>query len=102
MQTAGNREKDRIRSIQYHQYHCWDTAGVTILVDPWLQGDLVFGGQTWLYRGQKGRLDKAHLDIDQIMAEADVVLLSQVRTADVLLTCHLPTYHCRCKQAKQI
>ena len=66
----------------------FNAAGVTILVDPWLQGDLVFGGQTWLYRGQKGRLDKAHLDIDKIMAEADVVLLSQVNTVH---TCSLKT-----------
>jgi len=51
-------------------------AGV---VDPWLEGDLVFANQTWLYRGQKGALKDVKLDIDVIGAHADVILLSQVR-----------------------
>ena len=53
-------------------------AGVTVLVDPWLEGDLVFANQTWLYRGQKGALKDVKLDIDVIGAHADVILLSQV------------------------
>lgn len=29
----------------------FNTTGVRVLVDPWLQGDLVFAEQTWLYKG---------------------------------------------------
>ena len=54
------------------------TPGVTVLVDPWLEGDLVFAKQTWLYRGQKGALKDVKLDIDAIGSKADVILLSQV------------------------
>ena len=52
---------------------------MTVLVDPWLEGDLVFANQTWLYRGQKGALKDVKLDIDVIGAHVDVILLSQVR-----------------------
>lgn len=51
---------------------------MTVLVDPWLEGDLVFAQQTWLYRGQKGALKDVKLDVDAIGAKADVILLSQV------------------------
>lgn len=54
---------------------------MTVLVDPWLEGDLVFANQTWLYRGSKGALNDVKLDLDQIAAQADVILLSQVRAA---------------------
>lgn len=47
-------------------------------MDPWLEGDLVFANQTWLYRGQKGALKDVKLDLDVIGAHADVILLSQV------------------------
>lgn len=53
-------------------------TGVTVLVDPWLEGDLVFANQTWLYRGSKGALNDVELDLDQIGSQADVILLSQV------------------------
>ena len=58
--------------------HASICAGVTVLVDPWLQGDLVFANQTWLYRGQKGAVKDVKLDLDVIGAHADVILLSQV------------------------
>lgn len=54
-------------------------TGVTVLVDPWLEGDLVFANQTWLYRGSKGALNDVKLDLDAIGSQADVILLSQVR-----------------------
>ena len=56
-------------------------TGVTLLVDPWLEGDLVFANQTWLYRGSKGALNDVKLDLDAIGSQADVILLSQVRGA---------------------
>lgn len=56
-------------------------TGVTVLVDPWLEGDLIFANQTWLYRGSKGALNDVKLDLDQIASQSDVILLSQVRAA---------------------
>ena len=55
-----------------------------MLVDPWLEGDLVFAKQTWLYRGQKGALKDVKLDIDAIGTATDVILLSQVPSHTVL------------------
>ncbi len=66
----------RISAMQI--LHTSTCAGVTVLVDPWLEGDLVFANQTWLYRGQKGALKDVKLDLDVIGAHADVILLSQV------------------------
>ena len=63
-------------------------VGVTVLVDPWLDGDLVFANQTWLYRGQKGALQDVKLDVDQIGANADVILLSQVHKALITSSVH--------------
>ena len=62
---------------------------MTILVDPWLEGDLVFAKQTWLYRGQKGALKDIKLDIDAIGTKADVILLSQVIFGSVKPHCRL-------------
>ena len=62
-------------------------AGVTVLVDPWLEGDLIFANQTWLYRGQKGALKNVDLDLDQISSQADVILLSQVIITQICLSC---------------
>ncbi|MGK7944243.1 MAG: MBL fold metallo-hydrolase [Microcystaceae cyanobacterium] len=42
----------------------------TILLDPWLIGDLVFGGQTWLFRGIKQTAF-------EIPSQIDLILLSQ-------------------------
>lgn len=71
------------KSLTYTAYegNSWQTtfnqSGVTVLVDPWLEGDLVFANQTWLYRGSKGALKDVELDLDQIGSQADVILLSQ-------------------------
>ncbi len=51
-----------------------------VLVDPWLVDDLVFFDQTWLYRGKKRVINvKGKVDIAEIAAETDVVVLSQVK-----------------------
>ena len=55
-----------------------------MLVDPWLEGDLTFAEQDWLYRGKKRVINASkgeRVDIDQIAAETDVVVLTQVRRA---------------------
>ena len=56
-------------------------AGLTVLVDPWLEGDLTFAEQAWLYTGRKGRLADVALNLKDIEAQADVILLSQVGRA---------------------
>lgn len=48
-----------------------------MLCDPWLTGDLVFGGQTWLYRGKKTAV--RDLDVPAIGHGADLLVLSQAR-----------------------
>ena len=53
------------------------SAGVRVLCDPWLTGDLVFGGQTWLYRGKKTAV--RDLDVPAIGHSADLLVLSQAR-----------------------
>lgn len=52
-------------------------AGVKVLCDPWLTGDLVFAGQTWLYRGKKTVV--RNLDVPSIGQGVDLLVLSQVR-----------------------
>ncbi len=48
----------------------WAWAGQRILVDPWLVGDLVFGGAPWLFRGYRPQ--------PRPLPEAiDLILLSQ-------------------------
>jgi len=42
-----------------------------ILIDPWLVGSLVFGGQTWLFQGERGR------PLEVLPANIDLILLSQ-------------------------
>jgi hypothetical protein len=51
---------------------------VRILVDPWLVGDLTFADQDWLYKGKKRTLRSVNVDIDQICADTDVILITQV------------------------
>ncbi|NJL45467.1 MAG: MBL fold metallo-hydrolase [Leptolyngbyaceae cyanobacterium SM2_3_12] len=47
-----------------------DIAGKRILVDPWLVGSLVFGNQTWLFKGD-------HPQPRPIPESVDLILLSQ-------------------------
>ena len=51
-------------------------AGVTVLVDPWLVGELTFGGLRFIYAGLK---KGAKLDPEAIAAGADFMLLTQAR-----------------------
>lgn len=54
-------------------------AGVNVLVDPWLVGNLVFADSEWLYKGVK-RVFKPSVDAaKQIAANTDVILLTMVR-----------------------
>ena len=49
-----------------------------------MEGDLTFAEQDWLYRGKKRVINASkgeRVDIDQIAAETDVVVLTQVRRA---------------------
>ena len=49
-------------------------SGVTVLVDPWLVGQLTFGGLGWVYAGNK---KGPALDPDAIAAGADFMLITQ-------------------------
>ena len=69
-----------LQALHQHRMYA-PLTGVTVLVDPWLEGDLIFAHQTWLYRGSKGALNDVKLDLDAIGSQADVILLSQVRGA---------------------
>jgi hypothetical protein len=53
-------------------------AGVRVLVDPWLVGDLTFAEQDWLYKGKKRALRTADVDLKAICSDTDVILLTQV------------------------
>ncbi len=52
-------------------------AGARILVDPWLTGDLVFAGQTWLYRGMKTNV--RNIDVPAVGQAVDLLVISQAR-----------------------
>ena len=73
-------------------------AGVTILVDPWLVGDLTFYGQTWAFKGKKGKLPP--LNTDEIAAKADLIVITQVYNA-IIVSSHLPMKW-TCKLPKQV
>ena len=51
-------------------------TGVTVLVDPWLVGQLTFGGLSWVYAGNK---KGPKLDPKAIAAGADFMLITQAR-----------------------
>lgn len=58
----------------------FNNTGVRVLVDPWLEGDLTFFNQDWLYKGKKRVLNTAKggkIDIKEIIDETDVVVLTQ-------------------------
>jgi L-ascorbate metabolism protein UlaG (beta-lactamase superfamily) len=52
------------------------TAGVKVLVDPWLVDELTFAGQRWLYRGKKTHIPPR--DPDEVAKGCDAIILSQV------------------------
>ncbi len=49
---------------------------MTVLVDPWLVGQLTFGGLGWVYAGNK---KGPALDPGAIAAGADFMLITQAR-----------------------
>lgn len=58
----------------------FNNSGARVLVDPWLVGDLQFFEQGWLYTGRKrstGPAAGVAVDVDQIVSDTDVVLISQ-------------------------
>jgi hypothetical protein len=48
---------------------------VRILVDPWLVEELVFAGQSWLYRGKKTHIPP--LNLNKVVEGVDAIILSQ-------------------------
>jgi L-ascorbate metabolism protein UlaG (beta-lactamase superfamily) len=47
-----------------------ELSGKTILLDPWIVGDLIFGNQSWLFHGTK--------TVDRLLPEnIDLILISQ-------------------------
>lgn len=51
-----------------------------MLVDPWLVGPLEFFEAGWLYRGTKRGLGQGvAIDVGDVAAETDVILITQVR-----------------------
>ena len=73
-----------VRQICCYKSMCYEDsiAGVTILVDPWLVGELTFYGTTWAYTGRKGELPP--VDVDSVAAKADIIVLTQVGGRSVL------------------
>eukprot|EP00208_Stichococcus_sp_RCC1054_P003332 CAMPEP_0206140588 /NCGR_PEP_ID=MMETSP1473-20131121/9954_1 /ASSEMBLY_ACC=CAM_ASM_001109 /TAXON_ID=1461547 /ORGANISM="Stichococcus sp, Strain RCC1054" /LENGTH=298 /DNA_ID=CAMNT_0053534787 /DNA_START=250 /DNA_END=1146 /DNA_ORIENTATION=+ len=53
----------------------FEQSGVTVLVDPWLVGDLTFLEQYWIYRGEK--IKARGLDVAEIAASSNVCLITQ-------------------------
>ena len=55
-----------------------EAGGQRVLVDPWLVGDLVFGGMDWLVRGVRKDPENPDRSIDlDIPEKVDLILLSQ-------------------------
>ncbi len=49
----------------------WDLGDYRILIDPWLLDSLVFGGQTWLFKGDHAA------PIETLPKDIDLIVLSQ-------------------------
>jgi len=67
-------------------------------VDPWLVGDLQFFEQGWLYTGKKrgfGSRSGVNIDVQEVAADTDVILISQVMSNAV---CQTPTRLHSCLQ----
>jgi L-ascorbate metabolism protein UlaG (beta-lactamase superfamily) len=52
------------------------STGLKVLVDPWLVGNLAFGGLESIYCGTKRIARPETIDIDQLAAETDLILLT--------------------------
>lgn len=70
------------QALQYTSYegNAWRgelvASGVKFLVDPWLVGNLEFGGLDWMYSGKKRVTRAETIDIDRLAAETDFILLT--------------------------
>lgn len=51
-------------------------SGIKILVDPWLVGELTFGGLSFIYAGSKRVARPETIDVDRLAAETDLILLT--------------------------
>ena len=56
----------------------FNQSGARVLVDPWLVGDLTFFEQGWAYVGRKRVLGPGRVNVEEVAAETDLILLSQV------------------------
>uniref|UniRef100_A0A7R9VFK0 Metallo-beta-lactamase domain-containing protein n=1 Tax=Chlamydomonas euryale TaxID=1486919 RepID=A0A7R9VFK0_9CHLO len=68
----------------------FNNSGVRVLIDPWLEGDLTFFNQDWVYRGKKRVINArggGSVDTQQLLMETDVVVLTQYLDDH----CHEPT-----------
>lgn len=71
----------RTKKMTYTSYEAnswkatFEQSGVTVLVDPWLIGDLTFLEQYWIYRGQK--IKAQDLDVQAIANSSDIILITQ-------------------------
>ena len=70
------------QALQYTSYegNAWRgelaASGVKFLVDPWLVGNLEFGGIDWVYSGKKRVTREETIDIERLAAETDFILLT--------------------------
>lgn len=71
----------RTKKMTYTSYEAnswkatFEQSGVTVLVDPWLTGDLTFLEQYWIYRGEK--IKAKDLDVQAIAKSADLIVITQ-------------------------
>jgi len=63
------------------------TSGAHVLTDPWLVGNLTFGGLDFIYSGKKKVTTPDSIDLDALINETDFILL----TMSIDDHCHKPT-----------
>ena len=72
--------QQKIMKLTWFDANSWllEAGGRRILVDPWLVGDLIFGGMDWLVRGIRKDPSNPERSIDiDIPKNIDLILLSQ-------------------------
>lgn len=79
MATAASTEATALTYTSY-EGNSWrlqfTKSGISVLVDPWLVGDLTFGGVDAAYRGVKRAVRPEALDLDALAAATDFILLT--------------------------
>ncbi len=53
------------------------SAGINVLVDPWLVGKLSFGGLEFIYAGSKRVAKEEGVDLDALGAATNVLVITQ-------------------------